>query len=140
MEDYKSVTICDIYSFINSNDEESKKFLSSLNKVFIEGWVRTNRDSGSIGFIAINDGTCFKNAQLVYSGNTSEMSEIRDANLKCEKTYKKFRLQFLEAGIGRGDTLSGIASRYGTTYQHLAEINGIKNPNLIYAGQRIRVR
>lgn len=42
--------------------------------------------------------------------------------------------------VKSGDTLSGIASRYGTTYQHLAEINGIKNPNLIYAGQRIRVR
>lgn len=42
--------------------------------------------------------------------------------------------------VRKGDTLSGIASRYGTTYQHLAEINGIKNANLIYAGQRIRVR
>lgn len=34
-----------------------------------------------------------------------------------------------------GDTLSGIASRYGTTYQQLANINGISNPNLIYPGQ-----
>lgn len=39
-----------------------------------------------------------------------------------------------------GDTLSQIAVRYGTTYQRLAEMNGIRNPNLIYAGQRIRVR
>ena len=36
-----------------------------------------------------------------------------------------------------GDTLSGIASMYGTTYQHLAEINGIANPNLIHVGQEI---
>lgn len=42
--------------------------------------------------------------------------------------------------VKAGDTLSGIASRYGTTYQHLAEINGIKNPNLIFVGQRIRVK
>lgn len=42
--------------------------------------------------------------------------------------------------IKSGDTLSGIASRYGTTYQHIAQINGIVNPNRIYAGQRIRVR
>lgn len=42
--------------------------------------------------------------------------------------------------VRSGDTLSGIASRYGTTYQKLAEINGIKNPNLIYAGQRIRIK
>lgn len=38
-----------------------------------------------------------------------------------------------------GDTLSGIASRYGTTYQHLAEINHITNPNLIYVGQRLLI-
>lgn len=34
-----------------------------------------------------------------------------------------------------GDTLSEIASKYGTTYQHLAQINNISNPNLIYPGQ-----
>lgn len=37
-----------------------------------------------------------------------------------------------------GDTLSGIAAMYGTTYQKLAELNGISNPNKIYAGQKIR--
>ena len=39
-----------------------------------------------------------------------------------------------------GDTLSGIATMYGTTYQKLAELNGISNPNRIYAGQKIRVK
>lgn len=39
-----------------------------------------------------------------------------------------------------GDTLSEIAQRYGTTYQALAALNGIANPDLIYAGQRIRIR
>lgn len=38
-----------------------------------------------------------------------------------------------------GDTLSGIASRYDTTYQKLAEYNGIANPNLIIVGQKIRI-
>lgn len=38
-----------------------------------------------------------------------------------------------------GDTLSGIASRYGTTYQELARINNIANPNLIYVGQVIKI-
>ena len=41
--------------------------------------------------------------------------------------------------VVRGDTLSAIASRYGTTYQDLAAKNGIANPNLIYTGQRIRI-
>ena len=38
-----------------------------------------------------------------------------------------------------GDTLSGIAAKYNTTYQKLAEYNGIANPNIIYAGQKIRI-
>ena len=42
--------------------------------------------------------------------------------------------------VRSGDTLSGIASKYGTTYQKLAQMNGIANPNIIYAGQRIRVK
>lgn len=39
-----------------------------------------------------------------------------------------------------GDTLSGIAVRFGTTYQRLMQLNGIQNPNRIYAGQRLRIR
>lgn len=42
--------------------------------------------------------------------------------------------------VKRGDTLSGIASRYGTTYQKLAEINGIKNPNKINVGQVLKIK
>lgn len=42
--------------------------------------------------------------------------------------------------VKSGDTLSGIASKYGTTYQKLASMNGISNPNKIYAGQKIRVK
>lgn len=42
--------------------------------------------------------------------------------------------------IKKGDTLSGIAKKYGTTYQYLAKLNGIPNPNKIQAGQRIRVK
>ena len=39
----------------------------------------------------------------------------------------------------RGDTLSGIASKYGTTYQAIAKLNGISNPNLIYPGQVLKI-
>lgn len=42
--------------------------------------------------------------------------------------------------IKKGDTLSGIAKKYGTTYQYLAKLNGIPNPNKIQAGQKIRVK
>lgn len=41
--------------------------------------------------------------------------------------------------VKAGDTLSGIAEKYGTTYQELARINNIENPNLIYPGQEIKL-
>lgn len=41
--------------------------------------------------------------------------------------------------VKKGDTLSGIAAKYGTTYQKLAKYNGIQNPNLIHVGQKIKI-
>jgi asparaginyl-tRNA synthetase len=39
---------------------------TNQEKVVLSGWIRTNRQSGAIGFIELNDGSFFKNAQLVY--------------------------------------------------------------------------
>lgn len=41
--------------------------------------------------------------------------------------------------VVKGDTLSAIAAKYGTTYQKLAEYNGISNPNVISVGQKIKI-
>ncbi len=41
--------------------------------------------------------------------------------------------------VVKGDNLSKIAAQYGTTWQKLAEYNGLKNPNLIYPGQKIKI-
>lgn len=42
--------------------------------------------------------------------------------------------------IQSGDTLSEIAQEYGTSVSQLQSWNGIKNANVIYAGQKIRVK
>lgn len=39
-----------------------------------------------------------------------------------------------------GDTLSGIAQQFGTTVDRLVQLNRIANKNLIYVGQKIRVK
>ena len=41
--------------------------------------------------------------------------------------------------VVKGDTLSSIAKKYGTTYKVLAEYNGISNPNVINVGQKIKI-
>lgn len=42
--------------------------------------------------------------------------------------------------VKKGDTLSGIAKRYGTTWQKLKKLNGIVNANMIKVGQKIKLK
>lgn len=42
--------------------------------------------------------------------------------------------------VRKGDTLSSIAKKYGTTWQKLASLNGLKNANMISVGQKLRVK
>lgn len=42
--------------------------------------------------------------------------------------------------VQQGETLSAIARRYGTTWQAIANANGLQNPNQIYVGQRLTIR
>lgn len=62
----KSYTHTDfqLYDIVLGGDEAEK---AELKEIVLEGWVKTNRDNGSIGFIEFNDGTYFKNVQLVYN-------------------------------------------------------------------------
>lgn len=41
--------------------------------------------------------------------------------------------------VKRGDTLSGIAAKYGTTVSNLASLNNIKNVNRIYVGRVLKI-
>ncbi|EUB25702.1 glycoside hydrolase, family 25 [Streptococcus sp. AS20] len=67
------------------------------------------------------------NPDLIYPGQVLQVTGSGAGT--SERTYT----------VESGDTLSGIAALYGTSYQHLAEINGIENPDLIYPGQVLRI-
>ncbi len=41
--------------------------------------------------------------------------------------------------VQRGDTLRAIAARHGTTVAYLASLNGLRDPNFIWVGQRLKV-
>lgn len=41
--------------------------------------------------------------------------------------------------VHAGDTLSGIAAKFGTTWKALAQRNGLANPNVIYVGQTLTI-
>ena len=48
-------------------------------EIMISGWVRTVRASNAFGFIEVNDGTFFKNIQVVFDeslGNFKDISKL----------------------------------------------------------------
>lgn len=69
------------------------------------------------------------NPNLIYPG---EVLAIGGAAVPTQSAGTAYTVQ-------SGDTLSGIAAKFGTTYQSLAAKNGIANPNLIYPGQVLHI-
>ena len=53
-------------------------------EVTVAGWARTIRDSKAFGFIELNDGSCFKNTQIVFEReNLQNYDEIARQNVGC---------------------------------------------------------
>ncbi len=67
------MTVRELYEVTLSADQIEK---DQIEYVQLEGWIRTNRNNGSVGFIELNDGTYFKNAQLVYTKELSTFAQI----------------------------------------------------------------
>ncbi len=63
-----SVLIKDLY-------RNKEKFFEK--EIQVSGWIRTVRDSKSFGFIELNDGSFFKNLQIVFDDSLSNFEEIR---------------------------------------------------------------
>lgn len=51
----------------------------------------------------------------------------------------KLAPKYVTYTVKKGDTLSGIAAKYGTTYQKIAKDNNIANPNVIFPGQTLKI-
>ena len=54
----------------------------------VSGWVRTVRDSKTFGFIEINDGSFFKNLQIVFENNLENFEEICKLTLSSSITVE----------------------------------------------------
>lgn len=50
--------------------QDAEKYADGV--ITVCGWVRTNRDSKALGFMEINDGSCFKGLQVVYEDGKVE--------------------------------------------------------------------
>ena len=50
-------------------------------EVTVGGWVRSNRDSKTFGFIVVNDGSYFETLQVVYNDTMENFAEITKLNV-----------------------------------------------------------
>ena len=61
--------------------------------ITIEGWVKTLRDSKTFGFIELNDGTFFKNVQVVFNDSLPNFEELKKLTISSSiKVIGKFIL------------------------------------------------
>ncbi len=54
--------------------KNSEKYFDK--EIIVEGWIRTSRSSKAFGFIELNDGTFFKNLQIVFDDTLDNFKEI----------------------------------------------------------------
>ena len=61
---FEFVTARELYELCYNNASAIE--IDKYEYVELDGWIRTNRNNGSIGFVELNDGTYFRNVQLIY--------------------------------------------------------------------------
>lgn len=57
-------------------------------EVILQGWIRTSRSSKTFGFIELNDGSFFKNIQIVYDDSLTNFTEIEKLAIYSALTIK----------------------------------------------------
>lgn len=129
------VLLSGINSWINKSDVE----IISVSSAPIQAPATstyTVRSGDTLSSIAAKFGTNYQtlaslngisNPNLIYVGQALRVNGSANAG----SVYYTVRA---------GDNLSAIASRYGTSYQSIAALNGLSNPNLIYAGQTLKIK
>lgn len=83
--------------------------------------------------VEIND---IQNPNLIYPGEKLRITESNIQELEPMKTQTNNRYYYV---VRKGDTLSQIAKLYNVSVDYLVNTNNIKNPNLIYPGQIIKI-
>ena len=112
--------------------------INEISRVFLE----TVEKLSGIECVIYSDAY---NARTVFSKDLAEDYPIWVADYFVEEPESNGKwnfwvgFQYSDRGRINGIDGSGSATKYNTSYQYLARINGIANPNLIYVGQKLRI-
>lgn len=77
------------------------------------------------------------NSSAKYPVHVGSVGWMDSNNVKKTKTTATSDITYV---VKSGDTLSKICSRYGVDWKTVAKYNNLKNPNLIYPGQKIKIK
>lgn len=135
-------------------EEDIKIFENGVNKAVSVSLTQNQFDalvsfSFNCGVTALKNSTLLKKLNKKdYIGAANEFPRWNKSNGKIltglvrrrEEEKALFLKPIICYTVQKGDTLSAIAKRYGTTYQAIAELNGIENPNLIEIGQKLIIK
>ncbi len=100
----------------------------------------TGRVVGVIGDVDLDRAKIDYSAIIKKGGfNGYQKHEEKPAPAPVEPKPEEPKPKYFEYKIVKGDTLTAIAKKYGSTIAELKKLNNIKNANLIYAGDVILI-
>ncbi len=127
---------------------ETEDFIGK--EITVAGWIRSNRDSKSVGFIVLSDGSCFETLQLVYNNEIENYERIAALNvgsaviakglLIATPTAKQpFELQVKELIIEGFSTPDYPLQKKRHTMEYLRTITHLRpRTNMFQAAFRVR--
>ncbi len=134
---------CDIWQYSDKGNVEGINTNSTDLDIMYSNLIGSNQEPNSSNLKSIEEV-----AQEVINGvwGNGEDRKIRLTNAGYNYNEIQAKVNSILASnsvvtytVKSGDTLSSIASKYGTTYQKLAQYNNISNPNIISVGQVIKI-
>lgn len=144
---FEFMTIRELYEIVCSNNHVE---IDSLEYVQLQGWIRTNRDNGKIGFIELNDGTYFRNAQCVYKEEIKNREEISKFSTGSAITLtgrfkltpdakQPFEIEVTEATLEGGCDSTYPLQKKRHSFEYMREIAHLRpRANTFYAVFRLR--
>lgn len=137
----EKLTVKDLY--INTEQYISKE-------ITLEGWVRTVRDSKAFGFIELNDGSFFKNVQIVITNQLLNFEELCKVTIsssikvigtlvKTENAKQPFEIQATDVQILNLSNSSYPLQKKRHTFEYLRTIAHLRpRTNTFSAVFRVR--
>lgn len=136
--------------------EDVAKFENGVNK-YVSAPLTQNQFDALVSFTYNCGLTAFKNSTLRkklnakdYAGAGNELLRWNKANgvvlegLKRRRNAEKALFDKIPVAsvyvVKKGDYLAKIAKEHNTTVAKLAKINKIENPDIIYVGQKLKLR